>query len=172
MLWDAPQSLRLALSWQGRQLTVRQWGNWYEYEGTYWLEERKRGVDRGEQNLWVYAFHVLVGHHGVFSLTPIWWLAVVGAYGWYRHEQNVFRSLIFGYRTTFTHPGYFLYQPASLRSQLRRSFLWHALVGVDDSLVVVLPDGSTTACETLSLESRRGAPAIGGFCVFGVLRAS
>jgi hypothetical protein len=36
-------------------------------------------VDRGEQSVAVYALHVLIGHHGVFSLTPVWLLSAAGA---------------------------------------------------------------------------------------------
>ncbi len=55
--------------------------NWYEYEGSYWLKsnfEKKSLVDRGQGDPLVYAFHVLLGHHGIFSLTPIWILALAG----------------------------------------------------------------------------------------------
>ena len=38
----------------------------------------RRAVDRGEPSLAVYALHALVGHHGIFSLTPIWLLSVWG----------------------------------------------------------------------------------------------
>ncbi len=58
--------------------------NWYiftyERQGrviqSYWTNPV--GIDRGEPNPWVYAFHVLVGHRGIFSLTPIWILALGG----------------------------------------------------------------------------------------------
>jgi hypothetical protein len=62
--------------------------NWYEYEyidaygekqKSYWYPEIRRGIDRGEPSRAVYAFHVLVGHHGILSLTPIWILSLVGA---------------------------------------------------------------------------------------------
>ena len=36
------------------------------------------GIDRGEPSRGVYALNVLVGHHGIFSLTPIWLLSVCG----------------------------------------------------------------------------------------------
>lgn len=51
--------------------------DWYDYEGSYWTKE-KTGVDAGEPSKVIYATHVLVGHHGLFSLTPIWCLSVVG----------------------------------------------------------------------------------------------
>ena len=55
--------------------------NWYEYPGSYWLKsnfERKSLVDRGQEDQLVYTFHVLLGHHGIFSLSPIWILALAG----------------------------------------------------------------------------------------------
>lgn len=58
--------------------------NWYDYEYTvrgktrdsYW--RNRQGIDIGEESKSVYALHTLVGHHGVFSLTPVWLLSVVG----------------------------------------------------------------------------------------------
>jgi hypothetical protein len=57
---------------------------WYQYEGSHWRKpaahEVKRGIDwAGKQETrGDYAFHVLVGHHGLFSLTPIWLLTLLG----------------------------------------------------------------------------------------------
>lgn len=59
---------------------------WYQYEGSHWRlapEQKKFGIDwtrkgraEGERESHAaYALHVLVGHHGWFSLTPIWVLA-------------------------------------------------------------------------------------------------
>lgn len=58
--------------------------NWYDFEyerqgrviQSYW--RNPVGVDRGESSVWVYAFHVLIGHHGIFSLTPLWLLSLIG----------------------------------------------------------------------------------------------
>ncbi len=58
--------------------------NWYDYEyerngrtiQSYW--KTRAGIDLGEQSQAVYAVNVLVGHHGVFSLTPVWFLSFVG----------------------------------------------------------------------------------------------
>jgi hypothetical protein len=57
---------------------------WYEYEGSHWAKPiaLQNGIDfasekYGEQH-WQYIAHVLIGHHGWFSLTPIWLLALVG----------------------------------------------------------------------------------------------
>jgi hypothetical protein len=59
--------------------------NWYDYRirlpngrllTSYWRDPQ--GVDRGEPSAARYAWHALVGHHGIFSLTPAWLLAVPG----------------------------------------------------------------------------------------------
>ncbi|MFM7206783.1 MAG: glycosyltransferase family 2 protein [Planctomycetaceae bacterium] len=59
--------------------------NWYDYairlpDGrllqSYWRSPR--GGDRGEPSAAAYAGHVLVGHHGVVSLTPAWLLVFPG----------------------------------------------------------------------------------------------
>ena len=62
-------------------------GPWYEYAGSYWIAppsgQVRRGIDfaytqesRGE-----YTANLLIGHHGWFSLTPIWLLALVAMIG-------------------------------------------------------------------------------------------
>jgi len=58
--------------------------NWYDYtylrDGkeieSYWRNPSK--IDQGEPSQAVYAFNVLIGHHGIFSLTPIWLLSAAG----------------------------------------------------------------------------------------------
>jgi hypothetical protein len=65
--------LRTAGAWE-----LAQWDDWYEYPGTYWRPENLRGVDRGEPSRLVYFLHMTVGHHGLFSLTPIWLLMPFG----------------------------------------------------------------------------------------------
>jgi hypothetical protein len=62
--------------------------DWYRY--TYMLDGKERpsywnnpqGIDRGEPSKVVYAFHTLIGHHGIFSLTPSWLLSVWGLVIW------------------------------------------------------------------------------------------
>ncbi|MEA1952168.1 MAG: hypothetical protein U9N87_12350, partial [Planctomycetota bacterium] len=62
--------------------------NWYDYtyekngrvKESYW--RNPRGLDRGEESSSVYALHSLVGHHGIFSLTPIWLLSIAGTLVW------------------------------------------------------------------------------------------
>ncbi len=52
--------------------------NWYNYEGSYWLHPVANDV--GEPSRSRYAFHVLIGHHGLFSLTPVWCLSMLGTW--------------------------------------------------------------------------------------------
>jgi hypothetical protein len=69
------------LSSDQEQFELRRWGNWYDYPTSYWLssnDHKKSEVDRGQESMEVYTFHVLFGHHGIFSLTPIWLLSLSG----------------------------------------------------------------------------------------------
>ena len=61
-----------------RGWSVRRWDDWYDYPGSHWRGTVRRGVDAGEPDRGRYAFHTLIGHHGVFSLTPMWWLMPIG----------------------------------------------------------------------------------------------
>ena len=73
--------------------------NWYEYTYTvngheresYWLH--RQGIDRGEPSKWIYALHVLVGHHGILSLTPVWLLSLWGTLHWMRSDDRTRRDL-------------------------------------------------------------------------------
>ena len=68
--------------------------NWYQYTyqrngrtyTSYWQD--RVGIDRGEPSPIVYAVHALVGHHGVFSLTPVWILTVGGLVLWLRRAKD------------------------------------------------------------------------------------
>jgi hypothetical protein len=73
--------------------------NWYAYRYTvngveresYWLN--RQGIDKGEPSRWVYALHTLVGHHGIFSLTPVWLLSAWGIWLWLRSGEPARRDL-------------------------------------------------------------------------------
>jgi hypothetical protein len=64
--------------------------NWYQYKYTvegveiesYWAN--RQGIDQGETSKLKYAWHCLVGHHGIFSLTPVWLLSFAGMFVWWR----------------------------------------------------------------------------------------
>ncbi|HZZ74147.1 MAG TPA: hypothetical protein VFE24_17975 [Pirellulales bacterium] len=69
----------------GEALRVQLWDSWYYYVynrgdkilASYWFDP-KGLIDQGEKSVPVYAFQVLLGHHGIFSLTPIWLLTLWG----------------------------------------------------------------------------------------------
>ena len=75
-------------SWRPPYLHRSPGDNWYDYTyerngrtvESYW--NHPVGVDRGEASPAVYAFHVLIGHHGIFSLTPVWLLSLWGTGIW------------------------------------------------------------------------------------------
>src|SRR5690606_27743585 len=76
--------------------------NWYQY--TYTVEGRelqsywgsRQGIDRGEQSKWRYAWHCLLGHHGIFSLTPVWLLSTAGIVLWWRSADRRSGQLALG----------------------------------------------------------------------------
>jgi hypothetical protein len=80
-LWDQTTHWRIALqAITPTRLGIYHWGDWYDYPGSYWIEGRKKGVDIGEPSPLKYAFHCLIGHHGILSLTPFWLVSIVGAW--------------------------------------------------------------------------------------------
>ena len=87
--WIAHQSLTPAYM---HRSSVNKADNWYDYTferngrpvESYW--NNPQGFDRGEPSQSRYALHVLVGHHGIFSLTPIWLLSFVGIGVWLFHR--------------------------------------------------------------------------------------
>ena len=88
-LWDADKQSRLGLRLDRPDaIGVYSWDDWYDYPNSYWIGDRKKGVDRGEPSPFVYAFHCLIGHHGIFSLTPFWLLAVIGAFTAYQRSDK------------------------------------------------------------------------------------
>jgi hypothetical protein len=76
--------------------------NWYAYTYTldgkerksYWLDPQ--GIDRGEPTKSAYVLHSLIGHHGIFSLTPVWALSVIGLGIWLLRGTSGERQLAAG----------------------------------------------------------------------------
>lgn len=89
VIWDVDGHDRFAVQRVKEKIEIREWDDWYDYEGTYWTADRLQGVDRGEPSPVVYAFHCLLGHHGLFSLTPIWLLSAWGILLWLRGARNL-----------------------------------------------------------------------------------
>ncbi len=73
--------------------------DWYTYSyekngrtiESYWQD--RQGIDIGEPSEATYALHVLVGHHGVYSLTPVWLLSLVGMVMWIVRGTRLEREL-------------------------------------------------------------------------------
>lgn len=60
-------------------------GPWYEYVGSNWTKLRDAragifvpGIDYAQESRGTYLMHCLIGHHGWFSLTPMWLIGLVG----------------------------------------------------------------------------------------------
>lgn len=74
---------------------------WYEYEGSHWKPPpegyTKTGIDwaKLQESRAQYAMHVLVGHHGLFSLTPIWLLALAGMIAGSWKVRSLWRQALF-----------------------------------------------------------------------------
>jgi len=76
--WIAFQSLKPAYARKELyDYTYERNGRTYE---SYW--NNPVGIDRGEPSYGRYAFQSLIGHHGIFSLTPVWLLSVAGSLMW------------------------------------------------------------------------------------------
>ncbi|MEX0643166.1 MAG: hypothetical protein WD468_10725, partial [Pirellulales bacterium] len=73
--------------------------DWYRFSYTvngrerqsYWFD--RQGIDIGEPSKRMYALHALVGHHGVFSLTPVWLLSAWGIGAWLLSPDRSRREL-------------------------------------------------------------------------------
>ena len=56
-------------------------GPWYNFEGSHWAKRgtpRAKGIDFNDEPTVVYAMQLLIGHHGWFSLTPVWLISLAG----------------------------------------------------------------------------------------------
>ena len=74
---------------------------WYEYEGSHWKPppegQKKFGIDwaKYHESRAQYAMHVLVGHHGLFTLAPIWLLAVAAMLAACCRWRELMRQAVF-----------------------------------------------------------------------------
>ena len=75
---DRDEAVRFAIVKVEDQLEIREWDDWYRFQGAYWRSGDEDTIDAGEPSALLYAFHCTLGHHGLFSLTPIWLLALAG----------------------------------------------------------------------------------------------
>jgi len=82
VIFDRTNQHKYALQKTETAIEVRAWDHWYDYDTSYWKPDVKQGIDLGEPSRAVYAFHVLLGHHGILSLSPIWLIALGGTGIW------------------------------------------------------------------------------------------
>lgn len=90
---------------------------WYEFPGSHWEKLRwqerglpkPEGIDFADEPKGVYLFHYTFGHHGLFSLTPIWLFAIVGFFlpskllnGFMRFVLLLVLGVVIGYFTIKT----------------------------------------------------------------------
>lgn len=92
-IWNPETEMRYALTRESNAWVLSHWDDWYEYPGTYWQPIHRSGVDKGEQSRAIYALNATFGHHGIFSLTPIWLLSIAGFFMWSRSEVVCYRNL-------------------------------------------------------------------------------
>lgn len=74
-------------------------GPWYNYPGSHWARAgtpAAKGIDFADEPKHVYAFHFLFGHHGWFSLTPVWLLGAAGLIAQVRAGGPEVRRLLMG----------------------------------------------------------------------------
>ena len=83
---------RVAIESKEGKWIISHWDDWYDFPKSYWLPGNKKGVDRGEASIGLYAIHFTIGHHGIFSLTPFWFLGIVGAVFWIRGKWDSTRG--------------------------------------------------------------------------------
>lgn len=68
--------------------------DWYFYHynkhgkefDSYW--KNRQGIDKGEESQALYIWHCTFGHHGIFSLSPVWLLSVAGLGTWLIQKKD------------------------------------------------------------------------------------
>lgn len=77
---------------------IRHWDDWYDYPTSYWLDGKRKGVDLGEPSRAVYVANMTIGHYGIFSLTPIWLVTLLGFLGnWdkgHKHKRYIVLAIV------------------------------------------------------------------------------
>jgi len=102
--WIAVQSLKPAYMHRSEG------DNWYGYPGSYWGS--RHGIDQGEKSAAVYSCNALVGHHGIFSLTPIWWLSLLGGALWlHRGDRRLKLCTLMALGVTLVCLAFYLWWP-------------------------------------------------------------
>lgn len=90
-------------------------GPWYNFEGSHWAKwgtPAGKGIDFNQEPTYIYAFHLLFGHHGWFSLTPVW---LVALWGLIQQSRGTSSDLVRLWRRQVTGTGW---TPALLASMI------------------------------------------------------
>jgi len=85
---DNGQRVAIQLGSDSKTWTIYRWDDWYDFPKSYWLPGNKKGVDLGENDRVAYLVHFLIGHHGIYSLTPFWLLSIFGAVICFKQKQG------------------------------------------------------------------------------------
>ncbi len=115
-LFDTEKQICWAVAATEDKWEIREWNDWYDYPKTYWVPERKSGVDKGEPSHLVYAFHTLIGHRGILSLTPIWFFVFPGALIAWRTKPEYRYIYIAAIIVSLVCIGFFLARPLEDRN--------------------------------------------------------
>ena len=73
---------------------IHHWDDWYDYPKSYWRDGKRKGVDLGEPSRLVYLANMTIGHHGIFSISPIWCLLPFGMLVRWMHGPIDFRRFV------------------------------------------------------------------------------
>ncbi len=63
---------------------------------SYWMHPQGVDLNKDASRPWIYFLHCVVGHHGLFSLTPIALMALVGWMSSFRLRSRTLRTLLLG----------------------------------------------------------------------------
>lgn len=72
---------------------------WSKFPGSYWAN--KQGIDAGERSHLAYVFHFTFGHHGVFSLAPIFLFAIAAAVRAFGYRVLAFFAVVLAVRYAY-----------------------------------------------------------------------
>jgi len=64
----------------------------YQYEGSYWV--KPRGIDALDEPKYIYGFHMILGHHGLFTITPPFVFSAIALYRMIRERQRGFLEAV------------------------------------------------------------------------------
>ena len=109
--YTAHKTYSLAYSQQG----------WYFYEyerggrvlESYW--KNPVGIDKGEPRREDYIFHATIGHHGLFSLTPVWAMSLIGLGFWLFDRRYCSMSVIILFTSVVVF-AFYMAMPLELRN--------------------------------------------------------